>query len=186
MKLGPAIVDPKLDKEVTRIIKNEDALPDAMPGTGETDPIVIDFVDPDLPESGLTPLISPQPFEIPPYPVTLRTLDVSREVEKVRESRKRIKLGGLAYSNLPNPVTGELTDTGVGKPSVCLFTIHDVGESLICSRFSEDSTLMGAGFSESYIRLWNLKGGKLAGLRNDFDSDDITDGKLSLLFFNPL
>lgn len=35
---------------------------------------------------------------------------------------------------------------------------------------------MAAGFSESYIRLWNLKGGKLAGVRNDFDSDTVTDG----------
>jgi hypothetical protein len=47
---------------------------------------------------------------------------------------------------------------------------------LITSTFSEDSTLMAAGFSESYIRLWNLKGGKLTGIRTDFDSDDINDG----------
>lgn len=36
---------------------------------------------------------------------------------------------------------------------------------------------MAAGFSESYIRLWNLKGGKLPGLRTDFDSDTVTDGE---------
>lgn len=46
---------------------------------------------------------------------------------------------------------------------------------------------MAAGFSESYIRLWNLKGGKLPGMRTDFDSDEIHDGTFyySLYFFSP-
>lgn len=35
---------------------------------------------------------------------------------------------------------------------------------------------MATGFSESYIRLWNLKGENLVRMRNDFNSDDITDG----------
>lgn len=57
--------------------------------------------------------------------------------------------------------------------------------SLVTTTFSEDSTLMAAGFSESYIRLWNLKGGKLQGMRTDFDSDEIHDGTsfLHLFFF---
>ena len=41
--------------------------------------------------------------------------------------------------------------------------------------FSPDSSLMAVGFSESYIRLWNLKGEKLRGLRSDFDSSSIRD-----------
>ena len=52
--------------------------------------------------------------------------------------------------------------------------------SLTTTTFSEDSTLMAAGFSESYIRVWNLTGGKLPGLRNDFDSDEVTDGAFLL------
>lgn len=52
--------------------------------------------------------------------------------------------------------------------------------SLVTTTFSEDSTLMAAGFSESYIRLWNLKGGKLQGMRTDFDSDEIRDGEPGL------
>lgn len=35
---------------------------------------------------------------------------------------------------------------------------------------------MAAGFAESYIRLWNLKGEKLKGLRSDFSSSSIKDG----------
>lgn len=39
---------------------------------------------------------------------------------------------------------------------------------------------MAAGFTESYIRIWNLKGEKLRGLRSDFDSDTVRDSRLLL------
>lgn len=35
--------------------------------------------------------------------------------------------------------------------------------------------MMAAGFAESYIRLWSLKGEKLRGLRSDFSSSAIRD-----------
>jgi hypothetical protein len=35
--------------------------------------------------------------------------------------------------------------------------------------------LIAAGFSESYIRLWSLKGEKLRGLRSDFQANQIKD-----------
>lgn len=35
--------------------------------------------------------------------------------------------------------------------------------------------MLAAGFAESYIRLWNLKGEKLEGLRSDFSSSSIKD-----------
>ena len=38
---------------------------------------------------------------------------------------------------------------------------------------------MAASFSESYIRLWNLKGERLPALRTNFDSQDVTDGQRS-------
>lgn len=37
---------------------------------------------------------------------------------------------------------------------------------------------MAAGFAESYIRLWSLKGEKLKGLRSDFQSSGVKDCKL--------
>ena len=46
-----------------------------------------------------------------------------------------------------------------------------VNTSAPCCVFSPDITLMAAGFSESYIRLWSLKGEKLKGMRNDKSSD---------------
>jgi len=35
---------------------------------------------------------------------------------------------------------------------------------------------MAAGFAESYIRLWSLKGEKLKGFRSDFSSSAVKDG----------
>lgn len=138
LKLGPAPLDPKLAREVLRVVKDEDptaplpagladlaqpadALTSALPAPG--------LATDDAPAAG-PPLVSPFPSELPPYPSTLRTIDVAREVEKVREARKRIKLGGEAFQRVapaagvgapPNP-------TDAAKPSVCLFTVHDAGE----------------------------------------------------------
>lgn len=47
-----------------------------------------------------------------------------------------------------------------------------------CCVFSPDITLMAAGFSESYIRLWSLKGEKLRGSRNNKSVDSARNCKL--------
>jgi hypothetical protein len=47
---------------------------------------------------------------------------------------------------------------------------------MTCAGFSQDSTLMTVGFAESYIRLWNLKGEKLRGMRSDFQVTGVKDG----------
>jgi len=47
--------------------------------------------------------------------------------------------------------------------------------SVPCSTFSPDISLMAAGFAESYIRIWSLKGEKLKGLRSDFQASSIRD-----------
>ena len=36
--------------------------------------------------------------------------------------------------------------------------------------------MMAAGFAESYIRLWSLKGEKMRGMRSDFQPSSIKDG----------
>ncbi|TNY21852.1 WD40-repeat-containing domain protein [Rhodotorula diobovata] len=145
-------------------------------------------------------LISPFPAELPPYPSTFRTLDVAREVERVREARKRIRLGPEAYApegalipatrgegggalgagllgerGAEGRARGAREDQrrGVGKPSVCLFTLHDTGDSLSTVTFSEDSTVMATGFTESYIRLWSLDGKGLRALRTDLKEDEV-------------
>lgn len=123
-------------------------------------------------------LVAPFPADLPPYPSTFRTLDVQREVELVREARKRIRLGAEAYAPEPPliPTTTTTTTTtsatpsgpgnkagagalgvsmlggrnsatatntaderedrrkGIGKPSVCLFTLHDTGDRCVSIR----------------------------------------------------
>jgi len=96
-------------------------------------------------------LLSPFSSDLPPYPNSIRTIDVQREVELVREARKRIRLGAEAYYPPEQQITaggsggqlgaGLIGNGGssadkkedrakkVGKPSVCLFTIHDAGDS---------------------------------------------------------
>lgn len=118
-------------------------------------------------------LVAPFPADLPPYPSTFRTLDVQREVELVREARKRIRLGAEAYAPEPplvptttttatpssagggnkggalgvsmlggggggrrngaNTAADEREDRrkGIGKPSVCLFTLHDTGDRCV-------------------------------------------------------
>lgn len=87
-------------------------------------------------DGGLAPLVSPFPAEIPPYPSTLRTIDVAREVEKVREARKRIKLGAEAFQLGGAQGLGKEKVAEAAKPSVCLFTVHDAGDRCVSVRSS--------------------------------------------------
>lgn len=41
---------------------------------------------------------------------------------------------------------------------------------LITTEFSEDSSILAGGFSESYIRLWNLRGDPMEPVISDFDA----------------
>ncbi|GAA5873428.1 hypothetical protein JCM1840_007380 [Sporobolomyces johnsonii] len=206
LKLGPAPVNPQLEREVQRQLKDADAdiAPPASsstaapaPSAGDaaaaptTEPNAAEQPNPDLP-----PLVAPFPADLPPYPSTLRTIDVQREVELVREARKRIRLGAEAYYPASEGVNGAAINGGggelgaallnggegkdkkkgekkVGKPSVCLFTVHDAGDSLSTVSFSEDSSIMAAGFGESYIRLWSLTGKGLKALRTDLKGDEV-------------
>ncbi|SCV69766.1 BQ2448_1160 [Microbotryum intermedium] len=203
LKLGPAPVDPNLEREVARQVKDDaanDAMDTSIPtangingstttndptrGAGST-PLAIEFADAS-PHAVNVPLVAPAPSDMLPMPQTLRTIDVMREVEKVREARKRIKLSAEAYVAVPATTTttngsgdkvgvplGQVTEAA--KPSVCIFTIHDAGDSLTTTAFSDDSTMMAAAFSESYIRLWSLKGGKLQAFKNDLNPDEVKD-----------
>ncbi|KAK4054227.1 Transcription initiation factor TFIID subunit 5 [Microbotryomycetes sp. JL201] len=207
LKLGPAPVDPRLAKEVARTVsddKDARATSTLDGSAADGDVKSVDMANGDVAmtgPNGLPELVSPFPAELPPYPTALRTIDVMREVEKVREARKRIKLGAEAYDPTASGAAAVLPGAddkgktvGAAKPSVCLFTVHDAGDrqvesrrvrrinyfqtdSLISTAFAEDSSLMAAGFSESYIRIWSLKGEKLPAMRLDFDSDNVVDAK---------
>lgn len=49
--------------------------------------------------------------------------------------------------------------------------------SLNCISISEDSSLIAGGFSDSYIKVWSLKGEKLRGFKGKIKASDINSGK---------
>jgi hypothetical protein len=70
----------------------------------------------------------PTPDQLPPYPSSFRMVDVKREVEKIKEARKRIRLGPEAFTEGHQARAGG----SASKPSVCLFTVHDAGDRYVC------------------------------------------------------
>jgi hypothetical protein len=127
----------------------------------------------------------PTSSDLPPYPVNFRSFDVKREVQKVLDSRKRLKLGApptaattLEESTLSPRWEGADVESRVTLPSVCAYTFHDGGEGVTSVRFSDDSSLVAAGSEESVVRVWSLKGEKLKGMKSDFDASTVRDREL--------
>lgn len=137
----------------------------------------------------------PTEADMLPRPPSFKTIDVRREVEKIRDARKRIRLDPVAMYGVDLDAPENAAARAKALPSICAYTLHDVAEGQVshkriglflisyhfsapCATFSQDTTLMAAGFAESYIRLWSLNGEKLRGLRSDFQSNAIRDCEL--------
>ncbi|EJD04005.1 TFIID and SAGA subunit [Fomitiporia mediterranea MF3/22] len=155
VKLGPPPIDEGLQSEVERFYREQ-----VLAGSER------ELTAQDLRPSTSSDLISPQPSDMPPLPPSFKTMDVKREVERIRDARKKIKLEPSALtlekdSSSPQAAAARAR----ALPSICCYTMTDVGDGVPCSTFSQDSSLMAVGFAESYIRLWNLKQEKLRGMR---------------------
>lgn len=121
-------------------------------------------------------LLQPTAADLPPNPPVFRTVDIMREVAKIRDLRKSLRIDpSLRSSEIKTPA--EKTDVfrRAALPSICAYTYHDVEDGLTCSTFSEDISLMAAGFEESYVQIWNLKGDSLSGLRGDVNLSSVRD-----------
>lgn len=80
-------------------------------------------------------VVSPTSADLLPHPPTFKTMDVRREVEKVRDARKRIRLDPSALS-----VTDGNTPQGAAArqrslPSICAYTLHEVHEGFASVQF---------------------------------------------------
>ncbi|KAG8845780.1 Transcription initiation factor TFIID subunit 5, partial [Serendipita sp. 411] len=124
----------------------------------------------------------PTPNELPPMPPNFRTVDIKREVERVRDMRRRIKLDASNFSAMERKefsMNGfdqrQVTARQKALPSICCYTFKDAPEGVSSTAFSADSTLLAAGFQESYIRLWSTRGERLRALRTDFDISEVKD-----------
>lgn len=166
LKLGPAPISDELRTETEKSLR-EQAMMDRDPPTQYDNHLVR--------ASTTAGMVSPTTADLLPHPPTFKTVDVRREVEKVRDARKRIRLDPSAHSSTDGNTSQGVAARQRSLPSICAYTLHDVHEGSPCCAFSEDTSLMAAGFEESYIRLWNLKGEPLNGLQSEFQLNNIRD-----------
>lgn len=117
LKLGPAPLSEELQTETERALK-EQAMVDP---NSQYD---LQYARP-VPLQGVVP---PSLSDLPPHPPTFKIVDVKREVEKVRDARNRIRLepSMLNNVNVNTPQGAALRSRAL--PSICAYTLHDVGE----------------------------------------------------------
>ena len=72
--------------------------------------------------------VTPTTAELLPHPPTFKTLDVRREVERVRDERKRIRLEPSTLTAVGINSPAAATYRASALPSVCIYTLHDVPE----------------------------------------------------------
>ncbi|KAJ4486044.1 TFIID and SAGA subunit [Lentinula aciculospora] len=166
LKLGPAPIPEELRTETERVAR-EKAMLEGVPSTQYDISLA--------PPQTLPGMVAPTENDMLPLPPNFKATDVEREVNSIRDARKRIRLEPSTLHGLePNSPQASAIRAGA-LPSICAYTLHNVPEGAPCCTFSQDNSLMAVGFSESYIRLWNLKGEKLRGMRSDFSATSIRD-----------
>lgn len=118
LKLGPAPIQEELRLEAEHVLR-EQAMVD-RDASAHYDSLNL---RPDVPG-----VVMPSESDLPPLPPSFKTIDVHREVEKVRDARKRIRLDPSAlYSvDLNSPQGGVARARAL--PSICAYTLHDAGE----------------------------------------------------------
>lgn len=188
LKLGQPPRDQRLEKDMQRELRDHGEDPTLPPPPGA--------VGSSAGQNG-----NDEALEVPsqslPYPGGFRVIDVKREVERVREARKRIRLGPEAFQADGSLDTKEAQKQllHAAKPSVCLFTVHDAAQtwvvdqatrifcalladifrpySMTSSLFSQDATILANGFSDSSIRMWKLNNENFKAMSSDFDAEDV-------------
>ena len=118
LKLGPAPVPEELRLEAERVLREQAVV--------ERDPSV--QYDSFSLRPSVQGVVAPSESDLPPLPPTFKTIDVNREVEKVRDARKRIRLepSALTSVDLNSPQSGAVRARAL--PSICAYTLHDAGE----------------------------------------------------------
>jgi transcription initiation factor TFIID subunit 5 len=119
LKLGPAPISDELRAEAEKSLR-EQALMDRDPTAQFDNQLIRPATVPGI--------ISPTTADLLPYPSTFKTVDVRREVEKVRDARKRIRLDPSALSVADGNTAQGAAARPLNLPSICAYTLHDVHE----------------------------------------------------------
>ena len=117
LKLGPPPVDENLTNEAERALKER-----AMNGTITAEDLQL--LRPTLPKD----LVAPQAADMPPLPSTFKTADIKREVERVRDARKRMRLDPSVLNPEKDGNTQGSNIKARALPSICTYTLYDVGD----------------------------------------------------------
>jgi transcription initiation factor TFIID subunit 5 len=126
LKLGPAPANEMLRQEAEKRIREQQ-----MSGF---DPEVSGGTQYDLPfPFGVLPtgMVAPTTGDLPPKPLQFRTIDIQREVDRIRDARKRIKLDpSILSGNVDIHGFDKQSSTARAKalPSICAYTLHDAAD----------------------------------------------------------
>ncbi|CEP13051.1 hypothetical protein [Parasitella parasitica] len=152
VQLGPSQLDQSFKDEVEQTIKEQESRNEDGENANndyipllETFKKIVQETTVDGPHFGDIPL--------PPY----RGTDITAEIDSLKNLNHRIPLNESSL------------------PSICCYTFHNTHDSLNCVSTTRDATLIAAGFSESFIKIWSLKGEKLKSLRNTINPAHVND-----------
>ncbi|ORZ01457.1 WD40-repeat-containing domain protein [Syncephalastrum racemosum] len=154
LQLGQPHPDPNFREEVEQALKDhqQDVKEEGdHPMNGDAGSLLDTYKKVKLEATADGPAFGDIPF--PPY----RGTDIQAEIDSLKDVRKRVSLGSTAL------------------PSVCCYTFHNTHDTLNCLDITEDASLVAGGFSESFIKIWSLKGEKLRSLRNTINPAHVND-----------
>lgn len=119
LKLGTPPISEDLRTETERVLR-EQAMLDRDPNAQYD----IHFSRPQV----VPGVISPTEADMLPHPPSFKTIDVQREVEKVRDARKRIRFEPSTLTSVDLGSAQGAAARARALPSICTYTLHDVGE----------------------------------------------------------
>lgn len=119
LKLGTPPISEDLRTETERVLR-EQAMLDRDPNAQYD----IHFSRPQV----VPGVISPTEADMLPHPPSFKTIDVQREVEKVRDARKRIRFEPSTLTSVDLGSAQGAAARARALPSICAYTLHDVGE----------------------------------------------------------
>ncbi len=83
-------------------------------------------------------LISPTAADMLPRPPLFKTVDVRREVERVRDERKRLRLEPSVLAMEKDPTSSTVNAVRArALPGMCAYTLYDIGEGYVALKKRE-------------------------------------------------
>jgi len=119
LKLGPAPMSEELKAEVDRTLREKAML--------DRD-INAQFDTPMTKSLMAQGLVAPTEADLPPRPPSFKSIDIEREVNDIRDARKRIRLEPSVLANVDPHSAQANALRARALPSICAYTLHDVAE----------------------------------------------------------